>query len=146
MTNEVLVWLSANDSDLVHMQMTCFSRAWCILSSWCHWHSVVLWLIEIQNDFTFLVPFYPGCPGKEAIKLVFVCFVCICADKMYQPYQSDGPEPSGPKVHSMEFDYHSIHTQPHDKADVLVALATVKGTWHIDHRTVYYFEGCNVFW
>ena len=25
---------------------------------------------EIQTGFTFLVPTYPGCPGKEAVKRV----------------------------------------------------------------------------
>jgi len=47
----------------------------CIWSSWCHCHHVVSCFIKIQNGFTFLVPAYPGCHGKEAVKWVFVCFV-----------------------------------------------------------------------
>ena len=39
-----------------------------IWSSWCHCHPHCF--IKIQNGLTFLVPAYPGCPGKEAIKLV----------------------------------------------------------------------------
>jgi len=29
---------------------------------------------KIQIGFTFLVPAYPGCPGKEAIKWLWFCF------------------------------------------------------------------------
>jgi len=32
---------------------------------------------EIQIGFTFLVPVYPGSPGKSAVKRVCVC-VCVC--------------------------------------------------------------------
>ena len=32
---------------------------------------------EIQTGFTFLVPAYPGSPGKRALKRVCVC-VCVC--------------------------------------------------------------------
>jgi len=42
----------------------------CIWSSWCHCHPIVSCFIKIQNGLTFLVPAYPGCPGKEAIKPV----------------------------------------------------------------------------
>ena len=31
---------------------------------------VISCLILIQTGFTFLVPAYPGCPGKEAVKRV----------------------------------------------------------------------------
>ena len=48
--------------------------------------------------------------------------VCICAGGMYQP---DGNESHNLEVHSTEFDY---YTPPHDKADVMVALATVRGS------------------
>ena len=34
----------------------------CIWPSWCHCHSLGS---KIQIGFTFLVPAYPGCPGKE---------------------------------------------------------------------------------
>ena len=30
---------------------------------------------KIQIGFTFLVPAYPGCPGKEAVK--WLCCVCV---------------------------------------------------------------------
>jgi len=29
---------------------------------------IICCLIQIQTGFTFLVPVYPGCPGKEAVK------------------------------------------------------------------------------
>ena len=31
---------------------------------------IISCLIEIQTRFTFLVPAYPGCPGKKAVKRV----------------------------------------------------------------------------
>ena len=31
-------------------------------------HPIISCLIQIQTGFTSLVPAYPGCPGKEAIK------------------------------------------------------------------------------
>jgi len=34
--------------------------------------SVIKTVIKIQIGLTFLVPAYPGCPGKEAVKRVFV--------------------------------------------------------------------------
>jgi len=34
---------------------------------------------KIQIGFTFLVPAYPGCPGKEAVK--WLC-VCVCFSKI----------------------------------------------------------------
>jgi len=40
------------------------------LMAWCHWHPVISYFIKIQNVATFLVPVYPGCPRKEAIKRV----------------------------------------------------------------------------
>ena len=45
----------------------------CIWSSWCHCHLIISCFIKIQIRFTFLVPAYPGCPGKEAIKQVSFC-------------------------------------------------------------------------
>jgi len=33
-------------------------------------HPIISSLIEIQIALTFLVPAYPGCPGKEAVKWV----------------------------------------------------------------------------
>jgi len=42
----------------------------CIWSSWCHRHPIIPCFIKIQIGLTFLVPAYPGCPGKEAVKQV----------------------------------------------------------------------------
>jgi len=33
---------------------------------------------KIQIGFTFLVPAYPGCPGKEAVKWLCVCVASCC--------------------------------------------------------------------
>jgi len=38
---------------------------------------IISCLIYIQTDFTFLVPAYPGCPGKEAVKRVLVVLVVV---------------------------------------------------------------------
>ena len=38
--------------------------------SWCHCHPIISCFIKVQNGLTFLVPAYPGCPGKEAVKRV----------------------------------------------------------------------------
>jgi len=62
----VVAWLSVwNEVQMI-----------CIWSSWCHCHHIVSCFIEIQNSLTFLVPAYPGCPGKEAIKWVIVTHTC----------------------------------------------------------------------
>jgi len=45
----------------------------CIWSSWCHCHPIISCHIKIQNGLTFLLPAYPGCPGKKAIRWVSVC-------------------------------------------------------------------------
>jgi len=44
-----------------------------VWSIWCHCHPIFCRFIEIQVGLTFLVPAYPGCPGKEAAKRTFVC-------------------------------------------------------------------------
>ena len=45
-------------------------------------------LTEVENGWTFLVPAYPGCPGKEAVKRVSVCLstvhVCLSASFLKQ--------------------------------------------------------------
>ena len=33
--------------------------------------------IKLKNDLTFLVPDYPGCPGKEDIKWISLTFVAL---------------------------------------------------------------------
>jgi len=50
------------------------TRRTCIWLSWCHCHS--LSLASVKSRFTFLVPAYPGSPGKGAVKRVCVC-VCM---------------------------------------------------------------------
>jgi len=35
---------------------------------WCHCHPIIPCFIKVQIDLTFMVPAYPGCPQKEAIK------------------------------------------------------------------------------
>jgi len=58
----------------------------------------------------------------------------MCADKVFVPlYQSDHGEPDEMDCEgsSEEFDF---HTKPHDKADVVVALATVPGTHSVSQK------------
>jgi len=43
----------------------------------CHCHPIISCFTEIQNGFTFLVPAYPGCPAREAIKRVSMCCLSI---------------------------------------------------------------------
>jgi len=40
----------------------------CIWSICCHCHPIISCFIKIQIGLTFLVPAYPGCPGKEAVR------------------------------------------------------------------------------
>ena len=40
----------------------------CILPSWCHCHPLSLAPVKSRLVFAFLVPAYPDCPGKEAVK------------------------------------------------------------------------------
>jgi len=44
----------------------------------CHFHTIISWFIKIQIGLNFLVPAYPGCPAKEAIKRVS-CFCLLCS-------------------------------------------------------------------
>jgi len=53
--DEELLWLSIWSE--VHMI--------CIWSSWCHYHPSSLAPVKIQKGSAFLVPAYPGCPGKR---------------------------------------------------------------------------------
>jgi len=63
LSDEVVMWLSIWSE----VQMICM---W---SSWCHCHPIISCFIKIQFGITFLVPGYPGCPGKEVVKRVPVC-------------------------------------------------------------------------
>jgi len=69
LSGEVLAWLSVWSK----VQMIC------IRSSWCHYHPLISCFIKIQIGLTFLVPAYPGCPQKEAVKQVSVYVVVLCA-------------------------------------------------------------------
>ena len=65
-------------SDEVLMRLSVWSKVQmiCTLSSCCHCHAVISCFIKMQNGSAFLVPAYPGCPGKEAIKWVIGCSSC----------------------------------------------------------------------
>ena len=58
MSDELLAWLSVWSE----VQMIC------IWSSWCHCLPIIFCFIKIGAGLTFLVPAYPGCPGKWAVK------------------------------------------------------------------------------
>jgi len=50
----------------------------CIWSSWCQCHPIISSFIKIQTGLTFLVPAYPSCRGKEAIKRVSLrAYPCV---------------------------------------------------------------------
>jgi len=63
LSDEVLVWLSA----CRQMQMTCTFIQLMPLPP------IVFCFMKIQNGLTFLVPAYPDCPRKKAVKWVSVC-------------------------------------------------------------------------
>jgi len=73
----VLLWLSIGSE----MQMICM---W---FSQCHCHPIISCFLKIQNGFTFLVPAYPGCPGKEAVKQVLACSEYIMFAVFCRPRQ-----------------------------------------------------------
>jgi len=58
LSDEVLAWLSVWDE----VQMIC---KW---FSWWRCHPIISCFIKIHIGLTFLVPGYPGCPGKEAVR------------------------------------------------------------------------------
>ena len=62
----MLAWLSVWSV----VQMICNGPADAIA------HPIISCFIKIQIGLTFLVPAYPGCPGKEAIKWASVCHIC----------------------------------------------------------------------
>jgi len=64
LSDEALVWLSVWSEQTI-----------CMWSSCCYCHPVVSCFIKIQNGFTFLVPAYPGRPGKEAVRRLSVGLV-----------------------------------------------------------------------
>ena len=58
----------------------------CIWSVWCHCHS-----LSLQIGFTFLVPAYPGSPGKRAVKRVCVTYLLLIETFGAQLSASSGP-------------------------------------------------------
>jgi len=55
----------------------------CIWSPWCHCHPKICRLsFKSRTGFTFPVPAYPGCPGKKAVKRVYVCMFRFSGPQM----------------------------------------------------------------
>jgi len=55
LSDEVLAWLSVwSEAQMI-----------CIWYSWCHCQPITSCFIKIQIGLTYLVPAYPGCPGKD---------------------------------------------------------------------------------
>jgi len=69
-----LVNVSQCSSTVVWLSVWSEVQIVCIWFSWCHCHpqtpSSLASFKSIPDWFTFLVPAYPGCPGKEAVKWV----------------------------------------------------------------------------
>ena len=59
LTDEVSAWLSVCSE----VQIVCRWSSWCTASQ-----NSVSCLIQIQASFTFLVPAFPNCPRKDAVK------------------------------------------------------------------------------
>ena len=75
LSDQVLAWLYVWSE--VHMTY--------IFSSWCHCDPTISCFIKIQIGSTFLVPTYPGCPGKRQLNgclsialvmILYLFFVC----------------------------------------------------------------------
>ena len=97
--------------------MLAWSSVWnkvqviCKWSSWCHCHPIISCFIKIQNGLIFLVPTYPACPGKEAVKQAWFMFVpllfiydgtwlCTCEETCIDAYQVANPELSSSERHT----------------------------------------------
>jgi len=69
----LLVWCKKLSDELLVRLFVCSEvqmiYTW---SSWCHCHPIISCLVKLWNGLTFLVPAYPGCPEKDAIKWVSV--------------------------------------------------------------------------
>jgi len=68
-------------------------------------HPIISYFIKIQIGLTFLVLAYSDCPGKEAVKLVSVCLVCIF-------YKNS----SGDEIANVNFFYNIAHVEASDYA------------------------------
>jgi len=51
------------------------SGAKCNLHIWCHCQPIISCFIKSQNGSSFLVPAYPSCPGKEAVKWNYLLYL-----------------------------------------------------------------------
>ena len=78
----------------------------CVCSRWCHYHVPPNHLLLHQNPdwLNFLVPVYPGCPGKEAVKR---------ASHFYQPPGHATPLPP-PRTKCTSNSYHPHHGLVYD--------------------------------
>ena len=73
LSGKVLAWLSVWSG----VEMIC------IWSSWYHCHPIISCIIKIQIGLSFLVPAYPGCPGKDTVKWAsLLCFHDWTADRI----------------------------------------------------------------
>ena len=70
--NSLLLYDQTNDEVLARLSVWSKVQTTCKWSSWCHCHPIICGFIKIQTGLTFLVPAYPGCPGKEARCLSFM--------------------------------------------------------------------------
>jgi len=74
--DEVLAWLPVCSE----VQMIC------IWSSWRHCHPIISCFVKIQIGLTVLVPAYPGCPGKDAVKWMSTDGFCLFRTSGYRCY------------------------------------------------------------
>jgi len=59
-------------------------------------------LASIQNGLTFLVPAYPGCPGKEAVEWISVCLSdCLVSRVQWRFQVHDQSSPCATRPHTM---------------------------------------------
>jgi len=63
-----MVCKKLSDEELAWSSLWSEVQIICIWSRWSHCHPIVSCFIKIQNGLTILMPAYPGCPGKEAVK------------------------------------------------------------------------------
>jgi len=84
----------------------------------CHCHAIISCFIKIWNGFTFLMPTYPGCFGKEAVKRVSVFMSVTVSAEFDSKTVSVGYRSTAGEVTAKEkvssFFIHSVH---HDDQD-----------------------------
>jgi len=86
----------------------------CMWSSWCHYHPIISCIIKIQNGFTFPVPAYHGCLGKEAVKWLSLS---VCHDEQELSSSWDGRpfghNRRGPKRRGLQCPFWGRGLHPH---------------------------------